>query len=151
MLRFVLFFSLLLVSRTASAADLSDIAGRYSYTFYSYTAPTGRVGDWEAFGATGGTLDISADNSMVMTMHMRDGSKQVSRARILEFHLLNNEGYLIVQWPEMAKPVKQQISVSGNSISYLIQFDDPTDVARYGGRDRGVLKRVSKSKRLIRK
>lgn len=152
MIRFaVLLLSSWFFVASALAADLSEIAGRYRYVAYAFTLPNGQSGDWTAFGSTGGTLDIAADNSMVMTMHMRDGNDHVARAEILEYQLADGKGYLLVKWPDMAKPVKQQITVSGDTITYVIHFDDPSDVARFGGSDRGTLERMKDPKRLIGK
>ena len=78
-----------------------------------------------------------------MTMHMRDGSDHVSNARILELHLDQGAGYWIAQWPEMAYPVRKDFRMEGGTFSYVIRFDEPTDVYRYGGREQGVLRRVS--------
>lgn len=142
--------ALLLASLTAipaaRATDIDLIAGRYVYDSYTFTLPSGQAGGFREFGATGATIDINPDSSMVMTMQMRDGTEHVSQAKILSFDLKDGKGLLVVKWPEMAKPVKQEIQVDGSTITYVIRFDDSNDKDRYGGSDRGVLKRVKRLK-----
>jgi hypothetical protein len=140
-------FAGLVVTGDARATDIERIAGRYVYDTYTWTMPNGQAGSFREFGATGATIDIKPDNSMVMTMHMRDGTDSVSQARILSFDLgKDGKGLLVVKWPDMALPVKQEIQMDGSTMTYLIRFGDPDDKDRYGATDRGVLKRVKQLK-----
>lgn len=141
MLRYVLFFSLLAASKVTLADDIDYIAGRYTYVSYAFTLPDGYSGGFREFGSSGATIEIGADKSMVMTMHMLDGTRPVSRAEILEIDIKNGKGYMLVRWPEMASPVRQEFETDGRTLSYVIRFRDPQDVIRYGGSDQGVLVR----------
>jgi hypothetical protein len=125
-----------------SHAD-NGISGTYVYDTYVFTSPDGQSSGLEALGAKGASLEIINGNAIRMTMHMRDGSDHVSNARILELHLDQGGGYWIAQWPEMTYPVRKDFRMDGGTFSYVIRFDDPTDVYRYGGMEQGVLRRVS--------
>lgn len=148
MIRGLLFLvGLSLATMPCRAGDIDMISGRYIYETYSFTLPTGQSAGFKELDASGATLDIGRDMSIALTMHMLDGTDSVSHAQILELHLEQDTGYWLAKWPEMAYPVRKDFKLFGDTIRYVIRFDDSSDIYRYGGSDQGILRRLSASPR----
>lgn len=123
-----------------SASDTTNLFGQYTYEEYSFEWPTGRSTSFKELGASGATLEISCDMSITLTMHMLNGTEHLSRAQILELYLKGDTGHLIAKWPEMAYAVRKDFTLHGNTLRYVIRFNEPFDAFRYGGVDRGLLR-----------
>ena len=138
---------LFLATTPCRASDISSIAGHYTYESYSFTLPTGQSASFKELGASGATLDIGHDMSIVLTMHMLDGTNPVAQAKILDFHLEQGSGYWIAKWPEMSYPVRADFSLAAGTVRYVIRFNNKDDTFRYGGSDQGVLRRLPETSR----
>jgi hypothetical protein len=138
-MKFMIWLALVFVSATASAGDLTAIAGHYTYTDYSVSLPSGRVMHLEDLGAVSATLDISESNSLTLRMVMRSGQVVTETAKIVEIHFANGSGYWLAQWPDMTYPVKALISVRGSTLSSVTKFEKASDSERFGSVENATL------------
>jgi hypothetical protein len=141
-MKFMLWLALIFVSARASAGDLAAIAGHYAYSEYSVTFPNGRVLHLKDLGAVSAVLDIN-ENTLTLRMTMRSGQVVTESAKILETHLSNGSGYWLAQWPDMAYPVKAQISVQGTTLASVTKFDNSSDAERYGSVESATLTKAA--------
>jgi hypothetical protein len=132
-----------LYSAISTAGDLSALAGHYRYEQYSVTLPNGRVLALNDLGATDAFLDISDTGSITLRMTMKAGNTVTETAKVLEVHFVQGRGYWIAQWPDMNKPVRAQIKISGNTLTSDTSFDDRSDVERYGSIEHAVLRKAT--------
>jgi hypothetical protein len=134
---------MLLYSAFSSAGELSAVAGHYHYEQYNVTLPNGRVLALRDLGATDAVLDISDSGTITLRMTMKAGNTVTETARVLEAHFVQGRGYWIAQWPDMRKPVKAQITISGNGLTSDTSFDDQSDTQRYGSVEHAVLRKAN--------
>ncbi len=119
------------------------MTGHYRYEQYNVTLPDGRVLALRDLGATDAFLDISDTGTLTLRMTMKAGNTVTETARVLEAHFAQGKGYWIAQWPDMRKPVKARITISGNALTSDTSFDDQSDTQRYGSVEHAVLRRAS--------
>jgi hypothetical protein len=127
----------------ASAGELAAVAGHYRYEQYTVTLPNGRVLALRDLGATDAFLDISDTGTITLRMIMKAGNTVTETARVLEAQFAQGKGYWIAQWPDMRKPVKAQITISGNGLTSDTSFDDQSDTQRYGSVEHAVLRKTN--------
>jgi hypothetical protein len=128
----------------STAGELSAVAGHYRYEQYRVTLPNGRVLALKDLGATNAFLDISdTGRTVTLRMRMRAGNTVTETAKVIEAHFAEGRGYWVAQWPDMSKPVRAQIKISGNTLSSETRFDDRADVQRYGSVEHAVLRKTT--------
>jgi hypothetical protein len=127
----------------ATAGDLSIVAGHYRYDEYTVTLPNGRVLGLSDLGAQDAFLDISEKGSITLRMTMKAGNTVTETAKVIDAHFTQGKGYWIAQWPDMTKPVKAQIAISGSTLTSDTSFDDRSDAERYGSVEHAVLRKVT--------
>jgi hypothetical protein len=132
-----------LYAAASTAGDLAALAGHYRYQQYSVTLPSGRVLALRDLGATDAFLDISATGSITLRMIMKAGNTVTETANVIEAHFTNGSGYWVAQWPDMSKPVRAQIKVSGDTLTSDTSFDDRSDVERHGSVEHAILRKVN--------
>jgi hypothetical protein len=132
-----------LYSAVSTAGELSALAGHYRYEQYNVTLPNGRVLALKDLGATDAFLDISDTGSITLRMTMRAGNTVTETAKVIEAHFAQGRGYWIAQWPDMSKPVRAQIKISGNTLTSDTSFDDRSDIQRYGSVEHAVLRKAT--------
>jgi hypothetical protein len=132
---------MLTLSAAALAGDLASIAGRYRYDQYSVTLPNSRVLGLADLGASKAFLDISASGTITLRMTMKAGNTVTESAKVLEAHISGTKGYWIAQWPDMAKPVRAEITLSGDTLTSDTRFDDKSDPERFGSVEHAVLRK----------
>ena len=137
-----LLFLIVLLPAGAVADDLSAVAGHYRYEQYSVTLPNQRVLRLGDLGATEAFLDISATGTITLRMTLKAGNVVTETAKILEAHFTGLKGYWIAQWPDMASPVRAQISPVDGGIVSDTRFDDRSDTARFGSVEHAVLRKI---------
>jgi hypothetical protein len=128
-----------LYSAVSTAGELSSLAGHYRYERYSVTLPSGRVLALSDLGATEAFLDISDTGSITLRMTMKAGNTIRETAKVVEAHFAQGRGYWIAQWPDMSKPVRAEIKISGSTLTSDTSFDDRSDAQRYGSVEHAVL------------
>jgi hypothetical protein len=118
------------------------VAGHYRYEKYTVTLPNGRVLGLNDLGATDAFLDISEKGSITLRMTMKAGNTVTETAKVVDAHFTQEKGYWIAQWPDMTKPVKAQITISGSTLTSDTTFDDRSDAERYGSVEHAVLRKA---------
>jgi hypothetical protein len=132
-------------STVSTAGDLSSLAGHYRYERYSITLPSGRVLGLSDMGATEAFLDISDTGSITLRMTMKAGNTVTETAKVLEADIAQGRGYWIAQWPDMGKPVRADIKISGSTLTSDTSFYDRSDAQRYGSVEHAVLVKTPKN------
>jgi hypothetical protein len=134
--------AVVLLPAVATADDLSAVAGHYRYEQYSVTLPNQRVLGLDDIGATEAFLDISADGTITLRMMMKAGNVVTETAKVLEAHFAGSKGYWVAQWPDMATPVRAQISPAPGGLISDTHFDDKSDRERFGSIEHAVLRKL---------
>jgi hypothetical protein len=134
---------LVVVPALASAGELATIVGRYEYTDYAVTLPTGRVLHLGDLNATGGTLEVTDSGTVTLRLTMRSGEVVVQTARVLEAHFASGVGFWRAKWPDMTYAVRADITVKGDTLTTATRFDNPFDEQRFGSVERASLKKVA--------
>jgi hypothetical protein len=129
-------------STVSTAEQLSELAGHYRYEQYSVTLPNGRVLGLKDLGATDASLEIAAAGTITLRMTMKAGNTVMETAKVIETHVSQGKGYWVAQWPDMKTPVRAQITISGNTLTTDTNFDDRSDVERYGSVEHAVLRKL---------
>jgi hypothetical protein len=139
-------FGLLLAACSVSShgddAALLKIVGKYRYETYQLTLPSGRTVGLEAHGARSAKSEIKADYSVVLHMHLSDGRTVVGTAKIVEIRIDGTRGYFVQKWPEMTYPVRTEIELITNGMTYINRFENREDPSRFGMTERATLTRV---------
>ena len=134
---------LLAAPALVSAGELAPIVGRYAYTDYSVTLPTGRVLHLRDLNATSASLELTDSDSLTLRMTLNSGEVVVQTAHLLEAHFANGVGFWRAKWPDMSYPVRTDITVKGDTLTTVIKFENPFDDRRYGSIERGTLKKTT--------
>lgn len=141
----VVLMAMLGVASTPRSDDICLLVGQYEYTKYQYVLKSGEKGGLEQLGAKSVTLDIRSDMRIKMAMMMHGDFNVVQEAQIVELEIKENKGYWIVKWPDLPSPVKSDLELSGNSLVYVSDFLDRSDIVRFGMREFGTLQRDSQN------
>jgi hypothetical protein len=136
---------MLLCSGLSAAADLSPVAGHYRYEQYNVTLPNGPILALEDLGATEAFVDISDAGTITLRMTMKAGNTVTETAKVIEAHFAQGQGYWIAQWPDMRKPIRAKIRISGDTLTSDTSFDDRSDVERYGSVEHAVLRKANRT------
>lgn len=125
------------------AANVGQITGKYKYSNYSFTLPGGEMKGFESLGAKDATLEIRADKTISLTMHMIDGSRRIEQARIVKLEIAGNKGYWLAKWPDVPGLVRKDFTIDRGVISYEITFSKENGQVLNGVHERGTLTKIS--------
>lgn len=139
-----LLFAVIALSHHAGATNVGQIAGKYEYESYSFTLPNGEVRGFDSLGAKGANLEIRADKTILLTMHMIGGEAEVERAKIVKLQIVGNKGHWLAKWPEVPGLVRKDFTIDHGIISYEIIFTKENGPVLNGVRENGTLIKIAK-------
>lgn len=140
-MNYLLLIPLYLTSICAIAGDIDKIAGKYVYTQYQVSTPSGKKLGLADLGAKTVALEIRANSTIVMHMTMLNGGVVTTTADVSKTSVGDNSGYWIAQWPDMNYPVRSDFKFDSSVLTYEIRFRMEGDSARYGMTERATLVR----------
>lgn len=132
----------LLCTSATYAKDSKAIFGKYLYNVEKVTFANGRVIGLREMGMDKVYIEFRPDMTVLMTMHLMDGSTRSSTAKILSTKTTATGGSIVEQWADMDYPVTLDYTLMATGLTYVIRFTNPNDTFRYGSFEQAVLTKL---------